>query len=66
MLHCRNGIDQVVSGAWFNNAWHSVNLCYIRPENFVSHGLQVPFGETGSHVPFTEEWFLSGYSTMQA
>ena len=38
------------------------NLCFIRPENLVSHGprvLQVPFGklQVGCHVPFTEDSF---------
>ncbi|KAK3506956.1 hypothetical protein QTP70_033148, partial [Hemibagrus guttatus] len=53
-LHCRDGIGQVMSGAWFPPDMTLViqakefNLCYIRPENFVSHGLrvlQVPFGK---------------------
>ena len=47
------------------------NLCFIRLENLVSHGLrvlQVPFGklQTGCHVPFTREWLPSGHSTIKA
>ena len=47
------------------------NLGFIRPENLVSHGLrvlQVPFGklQAGCHVPFTEDWFPSGHSTIKA
>lgn len=47
------------------------NLWFIRPENFGSHGLrvlQVAFGKlpVGCRVPFTEEWCLSGHSTIQA
>ncbi|KAK3550941.1 hypothetical protein QTP70_010125 [Hemibagrus guttatus] len=54
MLHCRDGIGQVMSGAWFPPDMtfaiqaKEFNLCFIRPENFVSYGLrvlQVPFGE---------------------
>ncbi|KAI3351059.1 hypothetical protein L3Q82_005626 [Scortum barcoo] len=59
------GIGLVMSGAWFPpnmtpgiNA-KEFNLCLIRPENFVSHGLrvlQVHFGklqvQAGCHVPF--------------
>ncbi|KAK3560684.1 hypothetical protein QTP86_014540 [Hemibagrus guttatus] len=54
MLHCRDGIDQVMSGAWFPPDMTLViqakefSLCFLRPENFVSHGLrvlQVPFGK---------------------
>ncbi|KAI3354159.1 hypothetical protein L3Q82_018698, partial [Scortum barcoo] len=48
MLHCRDGIGLVMSGAWFPpnmtpgiNA-KEFNLCLIRPENFVSHGLESP------------------------
>ena len=75
MLHCRDGIGQVMSGAWFPPDMtlgiqaKEFNLCFNRPENFVSHGLrvlQVDFGklQAGCHVPFTE-WLLSGHSTMQ-
>ena len=55
MLHCRDGIGQVMSGAWFPPDMtlgiqaKEFNLCFIRPENFVSHGLrvlQVPFGNS--------------------
>ena len=47
------------------------NLCFNRPENFVSHGLrvlQVHFGklQAGCHVPFTKEFLPSGHSTIQA
>ena len=47
------------------------NLGFNRPENIVSHGLRVlkvPFGklQAGCHVPFTEEWLLSGHSTIKA
>ena len=47
MLHCRDGIGLVMSGAWFppnmTPGIHAkeFNLCLIRPENFVSHGLRV-------------------------
>lgn len=36
MLHCRNGIGQVMSSAR-HDAWHSgqFNFCFIRPETFV-------------------------------
>jgi len=45
------------------------NLCFIRPENFTSHGLrvfQVPFAklQAGCHVAFTEEWVPPGHSTI--
>ncbi|KAI3352457.1 hypothetical protein L3Q82_005411 [Scortum barcoo] len=53
MLHCRDGIGLVMSGAWFPpnmtpgiNA-KEFNLCLIRPENFVSHGLRGPSGLIG-------------------
>jgi len=76
MLHCRDGIGQVMSGAWFPSDTtfaiqaKEFNLCFIRPDNFVSHGLrvlQVPFGklQAGCHEPFTEEWLPSGHSTIQ-
>ena len=66
-----------MSGAWFppdmtlGIQGEEFNLCFIRPDNLVSHGLrvlQVPFGklQVGGHVPFTEEWLLSGHSTIQA
>ncbi|KAK3572260.1 hypothetical protein QTP86_029526 [Hemibagrus guttatus] len=47
MLHCRDGIGQVMSGAWFPpdmtlaTQAKEFNLCFIRPENFVSHGMRV-------------------------
>nr|XP_020466496.1 chloride channel protein 1 [Monopterus albus] len=47
MLHCRDGIDQVVSGAWFPPDMmlgiqaREFDLCFIRPESFVSRGLRV-------------------------
>ena len=77
MLHCRDGIGQMMSGAWFPPDMtlgiqaKEFNLSFIRPENVVSHGLivlQVPFGKlmAGSYVPFTEEWLPSGHSTIQA
>jgi len=70
-LHCRDVIGQVMSSAWFPPDMtlgiqaKEFNLYFIRPENFVSHGLrvlQVPFGklQAGCHVPFTEECLLSG------
>ncbi|KAK3564608.1 hypothetical protein QTP86_023760 [Hemibagrus guttatus] len=73
----RDGIGQVMSGAWFPPDMtlaiqaNEFNLCFLRLENFVSHGLrvlQVRFGklQVGSHVPFTEEWLPSGHSTIQA
>jgi len=76
MLHCRDGIGQVMSGAWFPSDTtfaiqaKEFNLGFIRPDNFVSHGLrvlQVPFGklQAGCHEPFTEEWLPSGHSTIQ-
>ncbi|KAK3535326.1 hypothetical protein QTP70_007935 [Hemibagrus guttatus] len=72
-----DGIGQVMSSAWFPPDMtlaiqaKEFNLCFIRAENFVSHGLrvlQVPFGklQVGGHVPFTEEWLPSGHSTIQA
>ena len=71
MLHCRDGIGQVMSGAWFPPDMtlgiqaKEFNLCFIRPNTFVSLGLRVihvPFGklQVGCHEPFTEEWLLSG------
>ena len=74
MLHCRDGIGLVMSSAWFPlnmmPAIHA-NLCLIRPDHFVSHGLRilrVHFGklQASCHVPFTKEWLLSGHSTIQA
>ena len=76
MLHCRDGIGLVISGAWFppnmTPGIHAkeFNLC-LRPDNFVSHGLsvlQVHLGnlQTGYHGPFTKEWLPSGHSTIQA
>ena len=70
MLHCRDGISQVMSGAWFpldmmlGIQSKEFNICYIRTEHFVFHGLRVlkvPFGKlrAGFHVPFTEEWLPS-------
>ena len=77
MLHCSDGIGLVISGAWFPPNMtpgihtNEFNLCLIRPENFVSHGLrvlQVHFGklQAGCHVPFTKEWLPSGHSTIPA
>ena len=77
MLHCGDGIGQVMSGAWFPQDMtlgiqaKEFNLCFIRPDNLVSHGLrvlQVPFGklQAGCDVPFTKKWFPSGHSTIQA
>ena len=77
MLHCRDGIGQVMSEAWFipdmmfGIQAKEFNLCFIRPENLVSHGLrviQVPFGklQASCHVPIPEEWLASGHSTIQA
>ncbi|KAL0162229.1 hypothetical protein M9458_041625, partial [Cirrhinus mrigala] len=49
-----HGIGQVMSGAWFPPDMtlgiqaNEFNLCFIRLENFASHGLgvlQVPFGK---------------------
>ena len=73
----RDGIGLVMSGAWFPpNMMPDIhakefNLCLIRPDNFVSHGLrvlQVHFGKfpAGCHVPFTKEWLPSGHSMIQA
>jgi hypothetical protein len=47
------------------------NLCFIGPENLVSHGLRVlyvHFGklQVGCYVPFTDEWLPSGHSTIKA
>lgn len=69
MANCRDGIGQVMSGAWFP-ADMTLNLCFIGLHNFVSHSLrvlQVPFGkiQVGCHVSFTEEWLLSSHSTTQ-
>ena len=36
------------------------NVGFIRPENFVSHGLRVRY------VPFAEEWLPSGHSIIKA
>ena len=62
MLHCRDGIGLVMSGAWFPpNMTPGIlakefNLCLIRQDNFVSHGLrvlQVHFGKLqAGHLPF--------------
>ena len=47
MLHCREGISQVMSGAWFHTdltlGLHAkkFNFGFIRPENRDSHGLRV-------------------------
>ncbi|KAK3557583.1 hypothetical protein QTP70_030513, partial [Hemibagrus guttatus] len=50
----RDGVGQVMSGAWFPPDMtlaiqaKEFNLCFLRPENFVSHDLrvlQVPFGK---------------------
>ena len=47
MLHRRDGIGQVMSGAWFppdvmlGIQAKEFNLGFIRPENLVSHGLRV-------------------------
>ena len=51
-------------GLWLNSSV----LSFIRPEDFASHGLrvvQVILGKltVGCHVPFSEEWLLSGHST---
>ncbi|XP_073681055.1 E3 ubiquitin-protein ligase Siah2-like [Garra rufa] len=65
-----------MNSAWFppdmtlGNQAKEFNLCFIRPENFVSHALrvlQVPFGklQAGCHVSFTEKWLPSGHSTIQ-
>ena len=72
MLHCQDGIGQVMSGAWFPSdvtldiQAKEFNLGFIRPENLVSHGLRViyvPFDklQVGSYVPFTEKWLPSGH-----
>lgn len=45
MLLCRDGIGQVMSSAWFSKDMmlsiqaKEFNICFIRPENFVSRGL---------------------------
>src|SRR4029434_7221153 len=47
MLYCRDGIGQVMSDAWFpldmtlGIQAKEFNLCFIRPDNLVSHGLRV-------------------------
>jgi len=66
------GSGQVMSGAWFPPDMtlciqaKEFNLCFIRPENFVSHGLrvlQVPFGlllRSGfrlATLPYRPDWW---------
>ena len=47
MLHRRDGIGQVMSGAWFppdvtlGIQDKEFNLGFIRPENLISHGRRV-------------------------
>ena len=47
MLHRRDGIGQLMSGAWFppdvtlGIQAKELNLGFIRQENLVSHGLRV-------------------------
>lgn len=43
MLHCRDEIIHVMGGAWFSLGIQAKerNLCFIRAENLVSHGLSV-------------------------
>ena len=78
MLHCRDGVIQVITSAWFppditlgiQSKEFNLSSDFIRPENFISHSLrvfQVPFGklQVGCHVPFPEEWLPSGHSTIQ-
>ena len=63
MLPRRDGIGQVMSGAWFHQDVTlgiqaiEFNLGFIRPENLVSHGLRVllvTFGkyQASCHVSF--------------
>ena len=65
-----------MSGAWFppdvtlGIQANEFNLGFIRRENLVSQS-ESPLGafaklQTGSHVPFTEEWLPSGHSTTKA
>jgi hypothetical protein len=70
MLHRKDSISQVMSQTLGYQA-KQLNICFIRPENLVSHGLivlYVPFGklQAGCHVHFSEQWLPSGHSTMKA
>ncbi|MEQ2246227.1 hypothetical protein ILYODFUR_036120 [Ilyodon furcidens] len=48
MLHCRDGLGLVMSGAWFppnkipDIHTKEFNLCLITPKKFVSHGQSPP------------------------
>uniref|UniRef100_A0A3Q1H1G4 Immunoglobulin domain-containing protein n=1 Tax=Anabas testudineus TaxID=64144 RepID=A0A3Q1H1G4_ANATE len=60
ICHLRvDGIGQVLSSAWFHPDMtlgiqaKEFNLCFIRPENLVSHALRVLQVHLGCHVPFT-------------
>ena len=73
MLHHRDGIGHVMSGARFPPDMtlgiqaKKLNLGFFRQENLVSHGLRVlcVFFLAGYHELFTEEWLPSGHSTMK-
>lgn len=41
ILHCRDGISQVMKGAWFGIWAKEFDLCVTRPENFLYHDLRV-------------------------
>jgi len=60
MLHCRDSIGQVMIAACFPTDMtldiqaKEFNLCFIRPENLVSHGarvLQRAFWQTPGRLP---------------
>ena len=68
MLHSRDGA-RFLPDVKLSIQAKEFNLGFIRSENLVSHGLRVlsvPFGklQVGCHVHFTEEWLLSGHSTV--
>lgn len=62
VFDCRDSINEVMLIAWFPPH---------KPEDFASYGLQVvqvPSGKlsVGCHLHFSDEWLLSGHSTMKA
>ena len=68
MLHRRDGA-RVPPDVTLGIQVKEFNLGFSRPENLVSHGLRVlyvPFGKlSGLSCAFTEEWLLSGNSTIK-
>lgn len=67
MLHCRDGIGQLISSGFppdmvLGIQTKEFDLYFIRPDNFFSHNPSDAFWKlyAGCNVPFTEEWLLSG------